>query len=79
MYIVNQKIGKKEVAVSGQSVGQVKRKLCQMGIDFTKVNIEYVEDDICPVCGSVLVVDKKSGKLVSKSGSCFFCKGGIKL
>ena len=70
---------KKKIVTTGQSKGQVRRKLCQMGLNFSYniIEIEEKEKSICPVCGETLKIE--DNKLVPAGQSkCFFCANGIK-
>lgn len=78
MFMTKCKKNGKNIVVTGQSKGQVKRKLCQMGVNFNKCVIEECQDEICPVCGSVLSLSNDTLKS-SNQVKCFFCCDGIKL
>lgn len=78
MFMTKCKKNGKNIVVTGQSKGQVKRKLCQMGIDFTNCVIEECKDEICPVCGSVLSLSNDTLKS-NNQVKCFFCCDDIKL
>ena len=71
---------KKKIVTTGQSKGQVRRKLCQMGLNFSYniIEIEEKEKSMCPVCGSVLKVSNDT-LTPTDQNKCFFCSGGIKL
>lgn len=78
MFMTKCKKSGKNIVVTGQSKGQVKRKLCQMGINFSKCTIEECKDETCPVCGSVLKLSNDILKPADQT-KCFFCCDGIKL
>lgn len=74
-------IKNEKTITTGQSKGQVKRKLCQMGLNFNKYKIvEINEEKTCPVCGGIMKIVPNSCILkIFENIGCFFCRNGIKL
>ena len=73
----------KDIFVVGPTKSNVKKKLLKLGLgnELVKIKIEECTEKVCPVCGSVLVLDKSGKRLVGSSGvDCFFCgRGGIEI